>query len=183
MTNPIGPRTKIGTRGQASSSRPGARPVEEFCTVSQSVRAGIPFAVSVTAPDGRVLTLDRAESLTEPPPGREAGGFWRPSMLSNTCARTGELFPVLAELFPCSCGKIPVPQKMFPVLWTEPLVRLGLQPPSAAREHQGCAPTARFCWTRSWRLRLARDASFGTRKLLTDVAFVLYLFVSKKGAR
>ncbi len=28
---------------------------EEFCTVSQSVRAGIPFAVSVTAPDGRVL--------------------------------------------------------------------------------------------------------------------------------
>jgi len=28
---------------------------EEFCTVSQSVRAGIPFAVSVKAPDGRVL--------------------------------------------------------------------------------------------------------------------------------
>ncbi len=28
---------------------------EEFCTVSQSVRAGVPFAVSVRAPDGRVL--------------------------------------------------------------------------------------------------------------------------------
>ena len=28
---------------------------EEFCTVSQSVRAGIPFAVSVKAPDGRAL--------------------------------------------------------------------------------------------------------------------------------
>jgi uncharacterized OsmC-like protein len=28
---------------------------EEFCTVSQSVRAGIPFAVTVQAPDGRVL--------------------------------------------------------------------------------------------------------------------------------
>ncbi|MDE2332917.1 MAG: OsmC family protein [Rhodospirillales bacterium] len=28
---------------------------EEFCTVSQSVRAGIPFTVSVRAPDGRVL--------------------------------------------------------------------------------------------------------------------------------
>jgi len=28
---------------------------EEFCTVSQSVRAGIPFAVSVKGPDGRAL--------------------------------------------------------------------------------------------------------------------------------
>jgi organic hydroperoxide reductase OsmC/OhrA len=28
---------------------------EDFCTVSQSVRAGIPFSVSVQAPDGRVL--------------------------------------------------------------------------------------------------------------------------------
>ena len=28
---------------------------EEFCTVSQSVRAGIPFAVSVRASDGRLL--------------------------------------------------------------------------------------------------------------------------------
>jgi organic hydroperoxide reductase OsmC/OhrA len=28
---------------------------EEFCTVSQSVRAGIPLAVSVQAPDGRTL--------------------------------------------------------------------------------------------------------------------------------
>jgi uncharacterized OsmC-like protein len=28
---------------------------EEFCTVSQSVRAGIPFTVSVKGPDGRVL--------------------------------------------------------------------------------------------------------------------------------
>lgn len=28
---------------------------EEFCTVSQSVRAGIPLKVSVKAPDGRVL--------------------------------------------------------------------------------------------------------------------------------
>jgi hypothetical protein len=27
----------------------------EFCTVSQSVRAGIPFAVSVRASDGRLL--------------------------------------------------------------------------------------------------------------------------------
>ncbi|MBV8264143.1 MAG: OsmC family protein [Candidatus Eremiobacteraeota bacterium] len=28
---------------------------EEFCTVSQSVRAGIPFAVSVRGPDGRII--------------------------------------------------------------------------------------------------------------------------------
>ena len=28
---------------------------EEFCTVSQSVRAGIPFTVTVKGPDGRVL--------------------------------------------------------------------------------------------------------------------------------
>jgi len=28
---------------------------EEFCTVSQSVRAGVPFAVSVQGPDGRRL--------------------------------------------------------------------------------------------------------------------------------
>jgi uncharacterized OsmC-like protein len=28
---------------------------EEFCTVSQSVRAGIPFSVSVQGPDGRAL--------------------------------------------------------------------------------------------------------------------------------
>jgi uncharacterized OsmC-like protein len=28
---------------------------EDFCTVSQSVKAGIPLAVTVTAPDGRVL--------------------------------------------------------------------------------------------------------------------------------
>ena len=28
---------------------------EEFCTVSQSVRAGIPIAVHITAPDGTVL--------------------------------------------------------------------------------------------------------------------------------
>lgn len=28
---------------------------EEFCTVSQSVKAGIPLAVTVKAPDGRVL--------------------------------------------------------------------------------------------------------------------------------
>ena len=28
---------------------------EEFCTVSQSIRAGIPFAVSVRASDGRLL--------------------------------------------------------------------------------------------------------------------------------
>ncbi len=28
---------------------------EDFCTVSQSVRAGIPFSVTVRAPDGRVL--------------------------------------------------------------------------------------------------------------------------------
>ena len=41
----------------------GAKPEElphldralEFCTVSQSVRAGIPFAVSVRASDGRLL--------------------------------------------------------------------------------------------------------------------------------
>ena len=28
---------------------------EDFCTVSQSVRAGIPFTVTVKSPDGRVL--------------------------------------------------------------------------------------------------------------------------------
>ena len=28
---------------------------EDFCTVSQSVRAGIPFSVTVKSPDGRVL--------------------------------------------------------------------------------------------------------------------------------
>jgi uncharacterized OsmC-like protein len=28
---------------------------EDFCTVSQSVRSGIPFSVSVRSPDGRVL--------------------------------------------------------------------------------------------------------------------------------
>ena len=28
---------------------------EDFCTVSQSVRAGIPFTVSVRGPDGRLL--------------------------------------------------------------------------------------------------------------------------------
>lgn len=28
---------------------------EDFCTVSQSVRAGIPFTVTVKAPDGRVI--------------------------------------------------------------------------------------------------------------------------------
>jgi len=28
---------------------------QDFCTVSQSVQAGIPFAVTVVAPDGRVL--------------------------------------------------------------------------------------------------------------------------------
>ena len=28
---------------------------EEFCTVSQSVKAGIPFTATVMAPDGRVL--------------------------------------------------------------------------------------------------------------------------------
>jgi len=28
---------------------------EDFCTVSQSVRAGIPFTVTVRGPDGRVL--------------------------------------------------------------------------------------------------------------------------------
>ena len=28
---------------------------EEFCTVSQSVRSGIPFAVTIKSPDGRIL--------------------------------------------------------------------------------------------------------------------------------
>jgi uncharacterized OsmC-like protein len=28
---------------------------EEYCTVSQSVRAGVPFTVTVKAPDGRIL--------------------------------------------------------------------------------------------------------------------------------
>ena len=28
---------------------------EDFCTVSQSVRTGIPFTVTVRSPDGRVL--------------------------------------------------------------------------------------------------------------------------------
>ena len=28
---------------------------EDFCTVSQSVRTGIPFSVSVKSPDGRIL--------------------------------------------------------------------------------------------------------------------------------
>jgi hypothetical protein len=28
---------------------------QDFCTVSQSVKAGIPFSVAVMAPDGRLL--------------------------------------------------------------------------------------------------------------------------------
>jgi len=34
---------------------------EDFCTVSQSVRTGIPFVVTVKSPDGRVLKLQRGE--------------------------------------------------------------------------------------------------------------------------
>jgi organic hydroperoxide reductase OsmC/OhrA len=41
---------------------------EEFCTVSQSVRAGIPFAVSVRASDGRLLKSGDIQSVAEPAP-------------------------------------------------------------------------------------------------------------------
>lgn len=41
---------------------------EEFCTVSQSVRAGIPFAVSVRASDGRLLKSGDIRAVAEPAP-------------------------------------------------------------------------------------------------------------------
>ncbi len=41
---------------------------EEFCTVSESVRAGIPFAVSVRASDGRLLKSGDIQSVAEPAP-------------------------------------------------------------------------------------------------------------------
>jgi organic hydroperoxide reductase OsmC/OhrA len=39
---------------------------EDFCTVSQSVRTGIPFAVSVRASDGRLLKSGDIRSVAEP---------------------------------------------------------------------------------------------------------------------